>query len=283
MTMLLTLLLAFQFLSETGFDWKVIVMFLLTVLATFFFIQVEKQAEDPVISLDLFQSRVFVVVNLVAAFISGFLMAVEVYIPMWMQGVLGYKAGIGGLVLAPLSILWVYGSSLASRWMVKYSIKRTLLYSLTISLVGGVSLLLLPLHTSFFVFLIISGVTGIGVGATIVATTVSAQNSVSLDQLGVATSFNTLSKTIGQTIMISVFGLILNQVTRQQLLQANLTSDPDIMNKLVNPQTAKNLPDDLLQPLREILHQGLWGIYLAGALLVVAALLMNQLLKKDAK
>lgn len=283
MTMLLTLLLAFQFLSETGFDWKVIVMFLLTVIATFLFIRVEKQAEDPVISLDLFQSRVFVVVNLVAAFISGFLMAVEVYIPMWMQGVLGYKAGIGGLVLAPLSILWVYGSSLASRWMVQHSIKRTLFYTLIISLVGGVSLLLLPLHTPFFVFLMISGVTGIGVGATIVATTVSAQNSVSFDQLGVATSFNTLSKTIGQTIMISVFGLILNQVTRQQLAQSNLTSDPDIMNKLVNPQTAKNLPTDLLQPLREILHQGLWGIYLAGALLVVAALLLNQLLKADEK
>jgi hypothetical protein len=52
---------------------------------------------------------------------------------------------------------------------------------------------------------------------------------------------------------------------------------------LVNPQTAKNLPTDLLQPLREILHQGLWGIYLAGALLVVAALLLNQLLKADEK
>ena len=127
----------------------------------------------------------------------------------------------------------------------------------------------------------ISGITGIGVGGTIVATTVQAQNSVEMDQLGVATSFNTLSKTIGQTVMVSVFGLILNTITRTELAKAALTDDPDIMNKLVNPQTAKLLPENLLLPLREILHQGLWGIYVAGVALVLLALGSVLLLKKE--
>ena len=245
MTMLLTLLLAFQFLSESGFDLKVIGMLGATILSIFLFIRAEKNAEDPVISLELFSSRIFIVVNLVAALISGFLMAVEVYIPMWMQGVLGYKAGLGGLVLAPLSILWVYGSSLVGRWMVLHSMKTVLLRTLGIALIGGVSLLVIPMKMPFIVFLVISGITGIGVGGTIVATTVQAQNSVGMDQLGVATSFNTLSKTIGQTVMVSVFGLILNTITRTELAKAALTDDPDIMNKLVNPQTAKLLPENL--------------------------------------
>ncbi|MFC4697048.1 MDR family MFS transporter [Enterococcus aquimarinus] len=281
MTMLLTLLLAFQFLSESGFDLKVIGMFGATILSIFLFIRAEKNAEDPVISLELFSSRIFIVVNLVAALISGFLMAVEVYIPMWMQGVLGYKAGLGGLVLAPLSILWVYGSSLVGRWMVQHSMKTVLLRTLGIALIGGVSLLVIPMKTPFIVFLVISGITGIGVGGTIVATTVQAQNSVGMDQLGVATSFNTLSKTIGQTVMVSVFGLILNTITRTELAKAALTDDPDIMNKLVNPQTAKLLPENLLLPLREILHQGLWGIYVAGVALVLLAIGSVLLLKKE--
>lgn len=281
MTMLLTLLLAFQFLSESGFDLKVIGMLGATILSIFLFIRAEKNAEDPVISLELFSSRIFIVVNLVAALISGFLMAVEVYIPMWMQGVLGYKAGLGGLVLAPLSILWVYGSSLVGRWMVQHSMKTVLLRTLGISLIGGVSLLVIPMKMPFIVFLVISGITGIGVGGTIVATTVQAQNSVGMDQLGVATSFNTLSKTIGQTVMVSVFGLILNTITRTELAKAALTDDPDIMNKLVNPQTAKLLPENLLLPLREILHQGLWGIYVAGVALVLLALGSVLLLKKE--
>ena len=281
MTMLLTLLLAFQFLSESGFDLKVIGMLGATILSIFLFIRAEKNAEDPVISLELFSSRIFIVVNLVAALISGFLMAVEVYIPMWMQGVLGYKAGLGGLVLAPLSILWVYGSSLVGRWMVQHSMKTVLLRTLGIALIGGVSLLVIPMKMPFIVFLVISGITGIGVGGTIVATTVQAQNSVGMDQLGVATSFNTLSKTIGQTVMVSVFGLILNTITRTELAKAALTDDPDIMNKLVNPQTAKLLPENLLLPLREILHQGLWGIYVAGVAPVLLALGSVLLLKKE--
>ncbi len=281
MTMLLTLLLAFQFLSESGFDLKVIGMLGATILSIFLFIRAEKNAEDPVISLELFSSRIFIVVNLVAALISGFLMAVEVYIPMWMQGVLGYKAGLGGLVLAPLSILWVYGSSLVGRWMVQHSMKTVLLRTLGIALIGGVSLLVIPMKMPFIVFLVISGITGIGVGGTIVATTVQAQNSVEMDQLGVATSFNTLSKTIGQTVMVSVFGLILNTITRSELAEAALTDDPDIMNKLVNPQTAKLLPENLLLPLREILHQGLWGIYVAGVALVLLAIGSVLLLKKE--
>lgn len=281
MTMLLTLLLAFQFLSESGFDLKVIGMLGATILSIFLFIRAEKNAEDPVISLELFSSRIFIVVNLVAALISGFLMAVEVYIPMWMQGVLGYKAGLGGLVLAPLSILWVYGSSLVGRWMVQHSMKTVLLRTLGVALIGGVSLLVIPMKMPFIVFLVISGITGIGVGGTIVATTVEAQNSVGMDQLGVATSFNTLSKTIGQTVMVSVFGLILNTITRTELAKAALTDDPDIMNKLVNPQTAKLLPENLLLPLREILHQGLWGIYVAGVALVLLAIGSVLLLKKE--
>lgn len=281
MTMLLTLLLAFQFLSESGFDLKVIGMLGAMILSIFLFIRAEKNAEDPVISLELFSSRIFIVVNLVAALISGFLMAVEVYIPMWMQGVLGYKAGLGGLVLAPLSILWVYGSSLVGRWMVQHSMKTVLLRTLGIALIGGVSLLVIPMKMPFIVFLVISGITGIGVGGTIVATTVQAQNSVGMDQLGVATSFNTLSKTIGQTVMVSVFGLILNTITRTELAKAALTDDPDIMNKLVNPQTAKLLPENLLLPLREILHQGLWGIYVAGVALVLLAIGSVLLLKKE--
>lgn len=283
MGMLLTLLLSFQFLSESGMDIKFFVMLIAFILSILLFIYVEKKAEDPVISLDLFSNQMFVVVNLVAALISGFLMAVEVYIPMWMQGVLGYPAGLGGLVLAPLSILWVVGSMFAGRWMVQRSVKVALLRALGIALISSIALLLIPVKSPFIVFLVISAITGIGVGATIVITTVAAQNSVGVDQLGVATSFNTLSKTIGQTVMVSVFGLVLNTVTRAELATASLTDDPDIMNKLVNPHTAKLLPANILDPLREILHQGLWGIYVAGFVLVLGCIGAVIVLKEKAK
>jgi MFS family permease len=276
----LSLLLGFQYLSEPNETFKVIGLFALTIVSFILFIIVEKRAEDPVISLGLFTNHVFVIVNIVAALSSGFLMGIEVYIPMWMQGVLGLSAGIGGLVLAPLSIMWVMGSSMASRWMTTKTVQWVLTASLLIILVGSLGLFLAPAKTPFIVFILLSAITGVGMGAVTVTGTVVAQNSVPASQLGMATSFNTLVRTIGQTIMVSVFGITFNMVTSTQLANANLTDDPDIMNKLVNPQTAKLLSEDLLVPLRGILHQGLQVIYGFAACLIIVALIFAQTLRK---
>ena len=59
------------------------------------FVVAEKRAADPIIPLSLFNNRTFVIQNVVAALVSGFLIAVDVYIPMWMQGILGMKAAMG--------------------------------------------------------------------------------------------------------------------------------------------------------------------------------------------
>lgn len=279
MLTLLALLLAFQFLGDNGFDLTVGLLLAGFAIGLFLFIFTEKRAADPVISLELFTSRLFVVVNLVAALGSGFLMAVDVYIPMWMQGVLGLPAGIGGLVLAPLSVLWMVGSFLAGRWLVQHTVKKVLLIGLSITLVGGASLFLIPMAASWLWFFVISTILGIGLGAVTVTCTVSAQSSVSHDQLGVATSFNTLARTIGQTIMVSVFGILMNGITKAQLAQASLTNDPDIMNKLVNPQTAKLLPTEQLEPLRKILFAGLHGVFGGALCLIVWALILTVVIR----
>lgn len=57
---------------------------------------------------------------------------------------------------------------------------------------------------SLWLFFIIMGVLGIGYGLSVTTTTVEAQASVPKEEIGVATSFNTLSRTIGQTVMVSL-------------------------------------------------------------------------------
>lgn len=280
MITLMFFLIGIQYLGDEGPSLQVGFFFAISILGILSFIQIEKRVEDPLISLDLFRNRVFVVVNVIAALVSGFLMGVEVYIPMWMQGVLGMSAAIGGLVLAPQSILWVYGSSVASRWLGIFSLRKNLLIALLITLVGGILLFLMPFTTPFYIFLMISGVIGIGMGATIVVTTVSAQNSVAHEQLGVATSFNTLAKTLGQTIMIAVFGIIFNTSTANHLAKLTIPVPEDAMNQLVNPHTAKLLPAESLQALRHVLYQGLHSIYGLAILLVIVAIIFSLTLNQ---
>ena len=275
MAMLVSLLLGFQLLGDEGMSPLVSALLLGSIVLLGIFIFAEKRAKDPVIMMYLFKNPLFVVVNLAAALASGFLMGIDVYIPMWMQGVLGLNAAIGGLVLAPLSLVWMVGSFLASKWMTQMETHWVLRIGLLIAAIGGAWLYLMPFRSNYLWFFAISTVIGIGLGVTMTTSTVSAQNSVSRDQLGVATSFNTLVRTIGQTVMVSIFGLLINGVTKRELAAANLTNDTDIMNKLVNPQTAKYIDADILLPLRKILYDGLHSVYLVGLLLVIIALVLT--------
>ena len=89
MAVLLTLLLGFQMISDNGFT---LVTFGCLSFECALFCSVcddRKTRARPVIDLHLFNQPTFVLVNLIAALISGFLMGIDVYIPMWMQGVLG--------------------------------------------------------------------------------------------------------------------------------------------------------------------------------------------------
>lgn len=98
MAALLSLLYGFQVMGEAKPSVLVLgSMLVIAVVAFYLFIRVEKHAQDPIISLSLFKNRTFVVQNAVAALVSGFLIGFEVYMPMWMQGILGLKASMGGL------------------------------------------------------------------------------------------------------------------------------------------------------------------------------------------
>lgn len=282
MLTLLSLLLGFQLLGDEGLSAAVIGLFIFSIVVLFLFIYTEKRAEDPVIDLNLFSNQTFASVNIVAALISGFLMSLDVYIPMWMQGVLEKSAGLGGLVLAPLSIVWMYGSFLSGRLLLKYSAKRIIILGLLIILIGGGSLLFLPQASPFWLFFVIMGILGVGYGSAVTTTTVEAQASVLQEEIGVATSFNTLSRTIGQTIMVSVFGIILNVSNGRQLAQAGIM-DTTLMNRLINPHTALQIEQTLRDELRTILFNSLHWIYLAGLLLIVIALLFSVLFGKQSK
>ena len=143
-------------------------------------------------------------------------------------------------------------------------------------------MLALPQQSPFWLFFIIMGVLGIGYGLSVTTTTVEAQASVPKEEIGVATSFNTLSRTIGQTVMVSVFGIILNVANGRQLVKAGIT-DLDIMNRLINPHTALQIEAGLRAELRKILFDSLHWVYFAGLLLIIFALVFSFMVGKQAR
>jgi hypothetical protein len=104
---------------------------------------------------------------------------------------------------------------------------------------------------------------------------VTAQAIVAPDQVGVATSFNTLSRTLGQTLMVSIYGIVLNlRLTQGVAADGRLNSN--MLNELINPHTARNLPAAVLPTLRQILYEGLHNIYFFSIVIVALALIANH-------
>ncbi|WP_155286266.1 MDR family MFS transporter [Lacticaseibacillus zhaodongensis] len=277
---LLFLLMGFQMLDSAHGPLLFALLLVLTAGMLALFVRQEGRAQDPIISLKLFKSRTFTIQNVMAALVSGVVMGHEVYIPMWMQGILGLSASLGGFAVTPSSLMWIVGSFIAGRMIVNMVPRRVLSIALLIILVGIVAIVLLPQTTPYVAFLAVSAVLGTGFGISITTTTVTSQAAVEKDQVGVATSVNTLSRTLGQTIMVAIFGIIFNMRVAAGT-GAHPGLNANMMNKLVNPQTATQLAPAVLKPLRTVLFSALHTVYVASAIVVVLAIVINLFDRKQ--
>ena len=76
-------------------------------LAAFAFI--ERRVPEPLLPLGLFKGRTFSVSTAAALLIGGVLFGITIYVPVYVQRVLGASATSSGVVLIPLSFGWVIG------------------------------------------------------------------------------------------------------------------------------------------------------------------------------
>jgi len=147
---------------------------------------------------------------------------------------------------------------------------------------GQQSLLFADVSSPFIYFCGLAAVAGLGFGLTITTTTVTTQTVVSPENVGVATSFNTLLRTIGQSMMVSVYGIILNTALIKGAAE-NKKITVDMMNQLIDPQTASSLPTELLPKMRQILFSGLHNMYVASLVLLIIGLILNAFELKNRK
>ncbi|MCZ3394530.1 MFS transporter, partial [Enterococcus faecium] len=84
MVALLGLMYGFQLMGESSFSWiTLVISFVIFIVGAGLFIRQEKRAEDPIIFLDLFNNRTFVIQNVATMLVSGLLIGFEVYLPSW--------------------------------------------------------------------------------------------------------------------------------------------------------------------------------------------------------
>lgn len=188
---------------------KMLPYMLVTIVLIGIFYFVEKKATEPVIPFNIF-NRTTVIINIIGFIASAVIVVIDSYMPIYIQNVLGYGATISGLSLAPMSISWLLSTLTLGKLLTKIGEKKILQICSAIMLISSCLLLTLKSISSLPLAIIIVFIMGYGAGALFTIVTIVAQMGAEESMRGVATSTNSLIRTLGQTIGVSIFGAILN-------------------------------------------------------------------------
>jgi EmrB/QacA subfamily drug resistance transporter len=173
------------------------------------FVVVEKRTEHPILPVDLFRHAV-VSRSLVVVFMTGMaLFGAIAFIPLFVQAVMGGSATEAGQVLTPLFLGWVSMSIAAARLTVLIGYRPVTIAGNTLLTAGFVALALVDQDTTRAMLFTAVFVLGCGTGLSMLALLLAVQHGVDRSLLGLATSLNQFSRSVGAAIGVAVMGAIL--------------------------------------------------------------------------
>ncbi|MFC6618886.1 MDR family MFS transporter [Deinococcus radiophilus] len=174
------------------------------------FLYAETRASDPIIPLSLFRIPMFSTGNLASFVVGMAFFGVVMFLPLYMQMVLGVSPTASGMSMLPLMAGLMGSSILAGNLVAKSGNYKPWMIGGGILLVLGMWTLT-GLHADstlpdlyWRMFLV-----GLGLGPSQSLFTLAIQNAVPVRELGVATSSSQFFRQIGSTIGAAVFGTLL--------------------------------------------------------------------------
>ncbi|MBX6354008.1 MAG: MFS transporter [Thermoflavifilum sp.] len=254
------------------------------------FIWIERRAAEPMVPLHLFRMRVITAANIVGFLSSAALIGVTAWLPLWIQGLLGYSATNSGLTLLPMSIGWPIGSTVAGRIMYRIGPKVTAVTGGVLIAAGTIWLATVTLATPGWLFTIIMVIIGLGMGFATTPTPVLIQSAVGWNLRGAATATSTFTRSLGQSVGIAVYGTVFNQAIASYAATHLPPSvhlggfDP---SRALNAETFAQIPPALRDAVRQLLAHGLHTVFLwvvgTGLLTLLATFLLPRLIDRGGK
>ncbi|WP_339246226.1 MDR family MFS transporter [Paenibacillus sp. FSL R10-2796] len=243
-------------------------------LVLFFF--VERRAPEPMLPLGLFSNRNIAVSTGANLLVSTLIIGLSTYVPLWVQGVSGKSAAISGLLLAPMSVGWMFGSIAGGRMILKAGSRRTAMLGLIMIAAGAIGLAFLTGESSQLLLLCLMLVCGVGFGYSSTVFTIIAQSSVAYEQRGASTALNAFTRSLGQTVGVAIFGSWLNlNIDKLLRKQPDSNISGDDINKLLGSHAGTNLSGEVSNSLRDALEGGLHSLFIVMAVFAVLSLIIS--------
>lgn len=287
---MIPMLLAFTWAGE-DYAWtsfEILGLFAFSIVALAVFILIEKRTENPMLPLNLFKNKIFTLSNVIGFLIGVSMFCVIMFMPFFIQGVIGTSASKSGFVLMFMSLSMTFASIITGQVITRTGkYKKLALIGALIMSMGMYLLSTMDADTSNRMAVVNLIITGLGLGMAFPIFNLTVQNAVSHNNLGVATASIQLFRQMGGTIGVAVMGSIMSSRMESKLAEgltqsptshaSELTGklkglDPQILlspEKLEHlrsqfPSGMSGLFDHIIHFLREAMSFGLSGVFLTG-------------------
>ncbi len=267
------------------YEWgspTIIAMSIGGLVALVAFVLVERAAAEPIIPLSLFREPVFRVASAIAFIVGIVMFGSIVFLPLFLQVVLGASATNSGLLLLPLVggllVASIASGRLITRWgrYKVFPIIGTALLSIGMWLLSTMGV-----DTSFPLACVYMVVVGLGIGFVMQVVVLAIQNSVPSPHLGTATSAAQFFRSIGGTVGVTIFGAVMAARLTDNLAAAG-AGDLQIPSDALSatPETLSQLPPQVLIVLQGALADAVTSVFLIAVPATILAFVLAWVLKE---
>jgi EmrB/QacA subfamily drug resistance transporter len=243
------------------------------------FIVIERRVTEPLIPLDLFRIPALRASTIVTGFLGMAMFGVLSFIPLYGRTVLGEDATGSGRILIPLMLAMMIASAGGARLVIRLGF-RVVVTAGGVGVVLGTFLLTrLTVDTGQ---LELSGclvVLGAGMGLIFMSTTLAAQNSVALPQMGVATGLVNFIRQLGGAVGVAIAASVMLTSLTDRLTEAFGASAIDT-NQVLTPTGQQNIPPAVRDTVADAFAGALNRTFWVACIVAVAGLACTFLMPR---
>jgi EmrB/QacA subfamily drug resistance transporter len=245
------------------------------------FIMIEARVAEPILPLHVFRNRNFALVTGLS-FLTGLAMFGAItFLPLYQQTVQGASPTVSGLLLTPMMVGVMITSLIAGQITTRTGRYKALPIIGAGCMTAGMWLLsLLGVNTSRVTSGLYMVVLGLGMGFLMQMTTLIAQNSVRLRDIGVASSSRLFFQQIGGSIGVSAFGAVFARRLTEALTSVSPGVHMSTSGGQFNPATVRGLPAAIQHDVYYAITYAIHGVFLwaipASALAFILAWFIKE-------
>jgi EmrB/QacA subfamily drug resistance transporter len=248
---LVPVLLAFTW-AGSKYAWGspiIVGMFVFSAVVLALFGWNETRAREPVIPMEFFGKEIFAVANITGFLLSVGMFGTLLFLPLFVQGVLGQSAENSGAILTPMMGSFIVSALVAGQLMSRLGRYKLIAVASAALMGGGLYLFtLLDVNAGWPIVVRDMVVLGLGIGGLLPILNVAVQNAFAYEVMGIVNAAQQFVRSLGSVIAAPILGTVLANVFAAQmqanmppaLAQAIAQLPPSARQALTDPQSLTN-------------------------------------------